>query len=93
MTFSDETCPNCGADIPQNAIACPECGACEETGWNETANNQSLGIDEESFDYDEFVKNEFSGSQGNSIFDQKPLIYSIIIVVITISLVFILLLF
>ncbi len=30
-----EQCANCGADIPPNAHACPECGADERTGWAE----------------------------------------------------------
>ena len=30
-----ETCANCGAIIPPNARACPECGADEHTGWAE----------------------------------------------------------
>ncbi len=57
-----ETCPNCGADVPQNAKACPECGADENTGWAEDAQQATaadLGIPDEDFDYDKFVKREF----------------------------------
>ena len=54
-----ETCPNCGADVPPRARACPECGACEETGWSEEAASSSLGIPEEGFNYKEFVQREF----------------------------------
>ncbi|MHC1768215.1 MAG: zinc-ribbon domain-containing protein [Verrucomicrobiia bacterium] len=54
-----ETCPNCGADVPPNARACPECGACEQTGWSADAATGDLGIPEENFDYDDFVKREF----------------------------------
>ncbi len=32
LTFS---CPVCGADVPRRAKACPECGACEKSGWSE----------------------------------------------------------
>ena len=28
-----EVCPVCGEDVPPNAKACPECGACHESGW------------------------------------------------------------
>jgi hypothetical protein len=31
------TCPHCGAQVPSNATACPECGSDEETGWSENA--------------------------------------------------------
>ena len=32
LTFS---CPVCGADLPRKAKACPECGACEKSGWSD----------------------------------------------------------
>src|SRR5262245_56899850 len=54
-----ETCPECGAMVPANAKACPECGADEETGWSERAQAQRLGLPDDEFDYDEFVKEEF----------------------------------
>jgi uncharacterized membrane protein YvbJ len=63
MVRTPETCPNCGADIPRNAKACPGCGADENTGWAEDAQHATaadLGLPEEDFDYDEFVKHEFS---------------------------------
>jgi hypothetical protein len=54
-----DICPNCGAEVPRNAKACPECGADENTGWSETAYAGKLGLPDEEFDYDEFVKEEF----------------------------------
>lgn len=51
----------CGTDVPSGARACPECGADEETGWSEEAAYENLGIPDDSFDYDEFVKREFEG--------------------------------
>ena len=57
-----ENCPNCGADVPRGARACPECGADENTGWSEDADTPgNLGIPEESFDYEDYVKREFGG--------------------------------
>ncbi len=61
--MAPETCPNCGADVPRNAKACPECGACDETGWKEDAQVGDLGLPEESFDYNEFVKREFGAKR------------------------------
>jgi hypothetical protein len=59
-----ETCPSCGADVPRNAKACPECGADEDTGWSEEASASALGLqEEESFDYDDFVKQEFGSDK------------------------------
>ena len=58
-------CPNCGAEVPSNARACPECGADEKTGWSEDAHAQRLELPDDSFSYDEFVKEEF-GERKNS---------------------------
>jgi hypothetical protein len=54
-----EVCPSCGAEVPRNAKSCPECGSDEKTGWSETAYASSLGLTDEKFDYEEFVKEEF----------------------------------
>jgi uncharacterized membrane protein YvbJ len=56
-----ETCPNCHAELPPRARACPECGADEQTGWSEKARSDDLGIPDDSFDYDEFIDREFQG--------------------------------
>lgn len=55
-----DLCANCGAEIPRDARACPECGADEKTGWSEEAKTAGLDLPEEDFDYEEFVKREFS---------------------------------
>jgi hypothetical protein len=52
-------CPNCGAEVPANAKACPECGSDEETGWSEEVHTGGLDLPEENFDYNDFVKREF----------------------------------
>ena len=59
MAATPETCPNCGADVPRNARACPECGADERSGWSEDAYAERLGLPDDNFNYDEFVKEEF----------------------------------
>lgn len=56
-------CPNCGAEVPSGARACPECGSDEQTGWSEAARTANPDVPEESFDYDEFVNREF-GTKG-----------------------------
>jgi uncharacterized membrane protein YvbJ len=57
-----EFCPHCGAEVPRNAKFCPECGSDETTGWSDSASADNLGLPDEHFDYDKFVKEEF-GSQ------------------------------
>jgi hypothetical protein len=50
--------------VPPRAAACPECGSDYETGWSEDADAQRLGLPDDKFDYDEFVKEEFGQGQG-----------------------------
>jgi hypothetical protein len=57
-------CPICGAELPPDALACPECGSDETTGWSADAKSDALGLPDDSFDYDDFVKREFG--DGNS---------------------------
>jgi hypothetical protein len=57
--MTPEVCPNCGAEVPPNAKACPECGSDEKTGWSEKASSGNLNLPDGEFDYDGFVKEEF----------------------------------
>ena len=58
------TCPNCGATVPAGAKFCRECGASDESGWNEDESSwaedtaSGYGPDDD-FDYDDFVAREF----------------------------------
>ena len=56
-------CPVCGEDVPHDVLACPQCGADDNSGWREDANTYG-GVDlpEHNFNYDDFVNQEF-GSQ------------------------------
>lgn len=57
-----EVCPVCGEDVPRSALACPECGADERSGWRADADEiNGLGLDDDGFDYDDFVAREFGG--------------------------------
>jgi len=59
--MTPDECPNCGVDLPAKAHACPECGACQDTGWADEAQYESTHLPEEEFDYDDFVTREFGG--------------------------------
>jgi hypothetical protein len=61
--MTPEVCPNCGAEVPPNAEACPECGSDEKTGWSEKAHADNLGLPDEEFDYETFVKEEFGAGR------------------------------
>jgi hypothetical protein len=52
--------------VPPNAAACPGCGSDESTGWSERAQADRLGIPDEEFDYDEFIREEFDATRKNA---------------------------
>jgi len=58
LTF---TCPVCGADVPRRAKACPECGACDKSGWRQDQYPGGLDLPGENFNYDDFVRRELEG--------------------------------
>ena len=43
------TCPVCGEVVQANALACPHCGADDETGWSEETayDGMELPVDDE----------------------------------------------
>jgi hypothetical protein len=61
MRKPPEICPQCGAEVPPDARACPECGSDYRTGWSERAVANRLDLPDEDFDYDDFVAREFGG--------------------------------
>ncbi len=65
--MTPEICPICGAEVPPNAKACPECGSDEETGWSERARAQELDLPDDEFDYEQFVKEEFAEEKEDKI--------------------------
>ncbi|MBI1902451.1 MAG: hypothetical protein HYS13_15220 [Planctomycetia bacterium] len=54
-------CPHCGAKVKVGSLSCRECGSDAETGWSEGADaDLPTGYgDNDEFDYDEFLENEF----------------------------------
>ncbi|EEF61360.1 zinc ribbon domain-containing protein [Pedosphaera parvula] len=63
MAIAPEICPNCGAEVPPNAKACPGCGSCAETGWSGEAHASGLGLPDDNFDYDDYLEREFGKSK------------------------------
>ena len=59
-------CPVCGEEVPNGAKACPECGACDKSGWSGQAYASDLGLPDRDFDYEKFVADEFGGGRKKS---------------------------
>ena len=74
-------CPNCGAEVPQKALACPECGADDQTGWSEDTLYDGTGI--EFFDEPEL-------DQTPSLFTNRNFIYLVAVVALVLFLILIL---
>lgn len=58
-------CGVCGAEVPDKALACPDCGADERTGLygNEDPFAElALPATDEDFSYEEFMRREFGKS-------------------------------
>lgn len=71
-----EYCPHCGAEVPERAKVCPECGSSEETGWSDEAHVERLGLPSQEFDYDQYVKEEFGAEEKRS--SPKKLILALV---------------
>lgn len=59
MSRDDFICPACGAEVQGNALACPECGADEKTGWSHDTIYDGTDIEDPAeFDYDDWKRRE-----------------------------------
>jgi hypothetical protein len=68
-------CPVCHEFVPRKAVACPDCGACARSGWNEDEaiyDGLDLPDDDDSFDYDEFTEREFGIRNNRRRTPSKP---------------------
>ena len=62
MPDDEFICPNCGAEVPAKAKACPECGADEKTGWSDNTIYDGTDIeDPDEFDYEDWERREVAG--------------------------------
>tara|TARA_Y100000588_G_scaffold114156_1_gene125294 strand:+ start:2631 stop:2915 length:285 start_codon:yes stop_codon:yes gene_type:complete len=43
-------CPNCGAEVENNALSCSECGSDERTGWSDDTIYDGLDLPDDAFD-------------------------------------------
>ena len=66
-------CPNCDAEVPVNALACPECGSDEQTGWSEDTLYD--GMDIPAFE-------TFDKGPSTSMFQNKYFLYIVGIITV-----------
>lgn len=75
-------CPVCGTAVPAKALACPGCGADEQTGLYEKDGPAYLADSEEDFDYDAFAEKEFGQTRPRS---PKDILVAVVAVILIIS--------
>ncbi len=51
-------CPNCGAEVSEDARFCRACGASADSGWDD-GDWDEYEEDEDDFDYDDYLRREF----------------------------------
>lgn len=84
MKTDQFTCPNCGIEISPNARGCRECGAVKGHGeWVELEVYDGTGIDDDDFDYEEFIEREFG--DGKSAKSGKELFWWVVAVITLIA--------
>ena len=85
-------CPCCGAEVPAKANFCRECGASDESGWDEGGRSRDEEPDEgygqdDDFDYDEFVQREFpEAAEGWSRQRVKKVLLTIVVIAVCLAL-------
>ena len=75
------SCPVCGEEVPAGTLACPECGACEKSGWNDDAISDGLDLPDHEFDYDRYLADEFGAPAKKRGMQKVWLIAALILVV------------
>ena len=74
-------CPYCGAEVKINALACPECGSDDSTGWSDKPDDMSI-LPDDDFDYDESVAREFGDKKKRPIMPSWVAITGFILLVL-----------
>lgn len=62
-----EECSQCGASIPRGALACPDCGADEHTGWD-----TNPYLPDGDMDVPDFLTEDYDADRDPPIFDEQP---------------------
>ena len=56
-------CPNCGAEIENDATGCHHCGSDNVTGWSENTYLDEVGLPCDDEEYEELRDREFENSK------------------------------
>lgn len=82
MSYESENfdCPCCGAEVSARANFCRECGASDDSGWGDEA-EEGFGTDDD-FDYEEFIEREFATTRSVSKTSRFRRAFTVVIIVL-----------
>lgn len=76
-------CPNCGCSLKLGAVACPECGSDENTGWKDTATSEHPDISPfDELDYEDILHKEFGKQSKSHAATVKAVAVGLVIVIL-----------
>jgi len=62
--MTPDVCPNCGAEVPRaTPKPVPNAARMNKPAGRKTAYASQLGLPDENFDYDKYIKREFAGEK------------------------------
>ncbi|MCA9051271.1 MAG: hypothetical protein KDA89_21185 [Planctomycetaceae bacterium] len=77
-------CPHCGDYVAGSASRCRTCGADDDCGW---APEEFGAVDDDDFDYDDYVAREFPGhADRHSAAGQRRLLVFWIVIILVLAL-------
>ena len=77
-------CPHCGAEMRVGSSFCRECGASDDSGWNEDRGDSAGGYGDD-FDYDDFIRREFPEHAEKKPVSTRTLLIVAIVVALVIA--------
>lgn len=91
MSGSTSSCMHCGAEVWDDATFCRECGASEDSGWNDASDALALGgysadEEEERYDYEQYVRNEFPEYLEDSDISSRRILTTLLVIAVCLAL-------
>ena len=78
MTSADWfTCPVCGEEVPAGALACPECGSDDKTGWSPETEYDGLDLPQSVEEENRALRD--IESREERLFERAHIVYLILV--------------
>ena len=75
-------CPHCGATLPPRALACPDCGSDESTGWAPVETlHEAAWAESEDESYEDVIRSLPGGGGTDAGKSPRDLVLAILVVI------------